>query len=67
MIALVRNGASARISSIDSRANGTLFVTRAPVAVDDPDPAGSADTATARRITAKGTIHLRERSTKRFS
>lgn len=67
MIALVRNGASARISSIDSRANGTRIVTCVPVDVAGPDPAGSAGTATARRITAKGTIHLGERSNKRFS
>ena len=34
--ASVREGASARISSIDSRANGTLLVTRTPADVAGP-------------------------------
>jgi hypothetical protein len=62
-----RKGASARISSIDSRANGTLFVTCAPVDVAGPDPVGSADTATARRIRMAGTLQRRKRPVTRFS
>jgi hypothetical protein len=63
----VRKGARIRISSIDSRTNGTLFVTCAPVDVVGPDPTESPDTETARRITATGTTHRRKGRTTRLS
>ena len=65
--ARVRKGASARISSIDSRTNGTLFVTCAPVDVVGPDPTESPEPATARRITATGTILRRKGRAARLS
>jgi hypothetical protein len=49
----VRDGASARISSIDSRTYGTLFVTRVPVSAAGPDPADSPGAAMARNITPR--------------
>jgi hypothetical protein len=61
-----RKGASARISSIDSRANGRLFVTCTPVDVAGPDPTESPDPATARRITMEGMIHRRKGRTTRL-
>jgi hypothetical protein len=61
-----RKGASARISSIDSRTKGTLFVTCDPVDVVGPDPAESPEPATAKRITTAGTMHRRKGRSKRF-
>jgi hypothetical protein len=62
-----RKGASARISSIDSRTNGTLLVTLTPVDVVGSDPADSPKPATARRITAMGTIPRRKERARRLS
>ena len=62
-----REGASARISSIVSRANGTLFVTRAPVDVVGTDSAETPKPAAARRIAAAGTIHRRRGRSTRLS
>jgi hypothetical protein len=62
-----RKGASARISSIDSRTNGTRFVTCTPVDVAGPDPTESPEAATARRITTAGTIHRRKGRITRLS
>ena len=54
-----RSGASARIASIDSRANGTLFVMRVPVDSAGPESAESPETATASRSAMKGAIRRR--------
>jgi len=62
-----RKGAAARISSIDSMANGTLFVTFTPVDVVGSGSEDSAEPATARRITATGTILRRKERATRLS